>query len=135
MSYDIRWCVETLKENCYGDHFAVVHIPEYDSPTYNYHKMFVTCMDWDYKQGETDDDGNWHPVYYPMTDVLPKLRHGLAQLIEHPERYRQYEPENGWGTLSGAIRCINSWISELTDEDDWDCVCHEWPLDALWWRW
>lgn len=135
MSYDIRWCVETVKENCEGDHFAVVHTPEYDSPTYNYRNMFVACMDWDYHQGETDDGGNWHHVYYPMEDVLPKLRHGLAQLIEYPEKYRKYEPENGWGTLDGAIKCIGSWIAELTDEDDWDCVCRYWPLDALWWRW
>lgn len=125
MSYDIRWCVETVRENNDGERFVVVHIPEYDSPTYNYRKMFVACMGWDYKQGE----------YYPMAEVLPKLRHGLAQLTKHPEKYRQYEPENGWGTLNGAIRCIESWIDELTNEVDWDGVCHYWPISALWWRW
>lgn len=125
MSYDIRWCVETVRENNDGNRFVVVHYPEYDSPTYNYRKMFVACMDWDYRQGE----------YYPMTEVLPKLRYGLEQLVEHPEKYRQYEPANGWGTLNGAIRCIESWIDELTNDDNWDSVCHYWPLDALWWRW
>lgn len=125
MSYDICWCVETVRENNDGDRFVVVHTPEYDSPTYNYRKMFVACMDWDYKQGE----------YYPMAEVLPKLQRGLEQLVEHPEKYRQYEPENGWGTLDGAIRCIENWIDELTNKDNWDCVCHYWPLDALWWRW
>lgn len=125
MSYDICWCVETVKENNDGERFVVVHAPVYDSPTYNYRPMFVACMGWNYKQGE----------YYPMTEVLPKLRHGLAQLTEHPELYRQYEPENGWGTLEGAIRCIGSWIDELTNKDDWDSVCHRWPLGALWWRW
>lgn len=125
MSYDIRWCVETVRENNDGERFVVVHTPEYDSPTYNYRKMFVACMGWDYEQGE----------YYPMLDVLPKLRRGLAQLIEHPEKYRQYEPENGWGTLNGAIKCIESWIDELTNEDNWDSVCHYWPLDALLWKW
>lgn len=125
MSYDIRWCVETVKENNDGERFVVVHTPEYDSPTYNYRKMFVACMDWDYDQSK----------YYPMLTVLPKLRHGLAQLIEHPERYRQYEPENGWGSLNGAVKCLTSWIDELTNEDNWECVCHEWTLDALWWRW
>ena len=125
MSYDIRWCVETVRANNDGEKYVVVHAPEYDSPTYNYRKMFVACMDWDYDQGE----------YYPMLDVLPKLRHGLAQLIEHPELYRQYEPENGWGTLSGAVRCLTNWIDELTNDDKWNCVQHDWPLDALWWRW
>ena len=125
MSYDIQWCVETVRANRYGNKYAVVHTPECDSPTYNYRKMFVACMDWDYEQGE----------YYPMPDVLPKLRHGLAQLIEHPELYRQYEPENGWGTLNGAVKCLTNWIDELTNEDNWDCVQHDWPLDTLWWRW
>ena len=125
MSYDIRWCVETVCTNNDGKKFVVVHTPEYDSPTYNYRKMFVACMGWDYKQGE----------YYPMAEVLPKLRHGLAQLVKHPEKYRQYEPKNGWGTLNGASKCIESWIDELTNEDNWDSVCHYWPLDALWWRW
>lgn len=125
MSYDIRWCVETVRANKHGDKFVVVHTPEFDSPTYNYRKMFVACMDWDYDQG----------VSYPMLTVLPKLRHGLAQLIEHPERYRQYEPENGWGTLGGAVKCLTNWIDELTNEENWNCVQQEWPLDALWWRW
>lgn len=125
MSYDIRWCVETVSANNDGERFVVVHTPECDSPTYNYRKMFVACMGWDYRQGE----------YYPMAGVLPKLRHGLARLTEHPELYRQYEPENGWGTLDGAVRCLTNWIDELTDEDNWDCVQHTWPLDTLWWRW
>ena len=135
MSYDICWCVETVMPNNDGDNHCVVHIPEYDSPTYNYRKMFVACMDWDYSQSKQDDEGNWHPCYYPMADVVPKLERGLKELRKHPEKYRQYEPENGWGTLSGAIKCIKSWLNELDGEDNWDALTNEWPLEALWWRW
>ena len=135
MSYDIRWCLETVCENKDGEHFVVYHIPNCDSPTYNYRKMFVACMDWDYHQIEVDDDGNWHAAYYPMSEVLPKLQRGLKELTEHPERYRQYEPENKWGTLEGAVKCFNSWIGELTNEDDWDFIGHKWPIETLWWRW
>lgn len=135
MSYDIRWCVETVMADNDGEHFCVVHIPDYDSPTYNYRKMFVACMGWDYKQSEEDADGNWHPAYYPMEEVVPKLERGLRELQEHPGKYRQYEPENGWGTLSGAIKCIKSWLNELDGEDNWDAVTNEWPIEALWWRW
>lgn len=124
MSYDIRFCVQTVMPNKDGDCFAEVHRPEYDSPTYNYRPMFVACMDWDYKQGE----------YYPMTEVLPKLRRGLRELEEHPGKYRQYEPENGWGTLGGAIDCFRSWIHELT-EDNWYGPTYLWPIETLWWRW
>lgn len=58
MSYDIRWCVETVMPDVEGDCHAVVHTPRFDSPTYNYSKMFRACMDWDYKQGEMGEDGN-----------------------------------------------------------------------------
>lgn len=124
MSYDIRYCVQTVMPDKDGDCFAEVHRPEYDSPTYNYSKMFRACMDWDYEQGE----------HYPITEVLPKLRRGLSELETHPEKYRQYEPENGWGTLGGAIDCLRSWIHELT-EDSWDGPTYLWPIEALWWRW
>lgn len=133
MSYDIRWCVETVSENADGERFCVVHIPEYDSPTYNYRGMFCACMDWDYNQSELGDDGEYHTCYYPMAEVIPRLERGLRELQEHPERYRQYEPENGWGTLPGAIKCIRSWLDELL-VDDWG-VTSMWPIEALWWRW
>ena len=135
VSYDIRWCVETVAENADGEHFAVVRIPELDSPTYNYRDMFVACMGWDYSQSEQDEDGVWHTVYYPMSEVLPRLWRGLWELEGSPERYRQYEPENGWGTLPGAVRCIRSWLHELDGEDNWDALTKEWPVEALWWRW
>lgn len=134
MSYDIRWCVETVMPNNDGERFCVVRIPEYDSPTYNYSKMFRACMGWDYKQGEMGEDGNYRCAYYPMAEVVPKLEHGLRELREHPEAYRQYEPENGWGTLPGAIKCIESWLNEL-GEGNWDAITNEWPIESLWWRW
>ena len=135
MSYDIRYCVETVCENNDGDWFAVIGEPGRCSrPTYNYRDMFVACMGWDYHQGE----------YYPVAEVLPKLRRGLRELTEHPEEYRQYEPENGWGTLGGAIECLTEWVGELTpyeelpEGDRWrylDSPLYMWPVEALWWRW
>ena len=66
MSYDVRFAVETVKPNKYGQRFAVVRIPEYDSPTYNLRQMFVACMGWDYTQGE------WYPfdVFMPAIERL-----------------------------------------------------------------
>ena len=134
MSYDVRFCVETVRANNDGERYAVVHVPEYDSPTYNLREMFVNAMGWDYHQGS----------YYPMTEVYPKLRRGLDELTKHPERYRRYEPSNGWGTVKGAVRCIRDWIDELTplEEADPDEATantgegvRDWPLEALWWRW
>jgi hypothetical protein len=142
MSYDIRFCVRTTEPNLDGDRFVIVHTPEYYSPTYNYSKMFRACMGWDYETYWRDDDGIARRKYYHMPDVLPKLRRGLAELENRPEFYRQFEPENKWGTVEGAIKCIRSWILELTPPDEWgedeyvcDSVLRDWPLEALWWRW
>ena len=129
MSYDISFFVKTEHEDNEGNRFAVVHIPEYDSPTYNYRKMFVAAMDWDYRQGE----------YYHMPEVLEKIKLGLSRIEKDPLSYRKYEPENGWGTVEGAIKCMRSWIGELTQPEDgtydYDNVLCHWPIEALYWRW
>lgn len=129
MSYDIRWCVKTVCPNREGECFAVVKEPSLSSPTYNYHRMFVALMDWDYDQGE----------YYHMPEVLERLKTGLGRIKADPEAYRKYEPDNKWGTVEGARKCLESWVGELTPPDDgyydYDNVTCQWPLEALWWRW
>ena len=132
MSYDIRFCVKTEAPNNDGECYAVVHIPEYDSPTYNLRDIFAHCMGWDYRQGE----------YYHMPDVVVYRRRGLAELEAHPERYRKYEPGNGWGTIGSAVKCLRNWVDELTPLDElrdgmfaMDSVLWDWPLESLWWRW
>ena len=122
MSYDISFCVETAYPDKFGDTHVVVHTPEYDSPTYNLRDMFVACMGWDYKQG----------VYYPMADVLPKIKRGLAELTENLEKYKRYNPPNGWGDIEGARGCLANWVTEL--EDPWG-ITRTWPIEHLWWRW
>ena len=129
MSYGIRFYVQTVVPNLEGDRYALVHIPEYDSPTYNYRKMFVALMDWDYSQGE----------YYHMPEVLERLKTGLERIKADPEAYRKYEPKNKWGTVEGARKCLENWVDELTPPGDgyydYDNVMCQWPLEALWWRW
>ena len=136
MSYDIRFGVQTVCANNDGERFVVVHMPEYDSPTYNLSDMFRACMDWDYDQGE----------WYPMAEVLPRIERGIRELATNAAEYEQYNPPNGWGTLKGALECLRNWRSELVGGDDpllgdgnerflFDMVTYMWPLDALWFRW
>lgn len=122
VSYDISFCVQTVEANAEGDRFAVVGVPEFSTPTYNLRPIFVKAMDWSYKQGE----------YYPMTEVMPRLKRALRELREHPGDYRPLEPSNRWGTVESAIECITNWIEEL---EDWGGVTFMWPIDTLWWRW
>ena len=122
MSYDVRFGVETKMSDRWGEHFAVVHTPEYDSPTYNYYDLFRACMGWDYEHG----------VWYPMADVLPYIERGIHELSFNREKYRKYEPKNGWGSLDGALKCLRNWQAELGDPYG---VTYEWPLETLWFRW
>lgn len=141
MSYDVRFCVQTTSPNRDGECFVVVHVPEYDSPTYNYRKMFVAAMGWDYETYRKGDDGEYHSVYYPMAEAIAHIKKGLASIEADPEAYRKCEPGNGLGTVEGAIEVMRSWVLELTPSDQWpdgtymDSVLDTWPLESLWWRW
>ena len=107
MSYDIRFGVKVAgaPDDCY----AVIGNPEYDSPTYNLRDMFVKAMDWEYEQG----------VWYPVTEVLPKVRHGIEELTLHAKNYKRYEPRNGWGTIGSAILSLES-IVKYFSPNCWD---------------
>jgi hypothetical protein len=35
-------------------------------------------------------------------DVVPKIMHGYAELLNYPWRYKKHEAENGWGTVEGT---------------------------------
>ena len=115
MSYDIRVTVKV--EGC--DKYAVVGTPEYDSPTYNLRDMFVACMDWDYHQGEE----------YPAEFALEKLQKGLRELTTRREHYSRYNSPNGWGTIDGAIKSIDSaiiCIHECAEYYPMSCLYFEW---------
>lgn len=60
-------------------------------------------------------------------DVIPYIRIGLLELVNHPSKYKQYEAPNGWGTVEGCKRffrrilgdwdefCCDSWTEDLQD--------------------
>lgn len=60
-------------------------------------------------------------------DIMPRIADGLSELMKHPQKYKQYEAENGWGTIEGCKRffaqlindwtafCNDSWTSDLQD--------------------
>jgi hypothetical protein len=117
MSYDIRFGVKVAgADDCY----AVIGRPEYDSPTYNLRDIFVRSMDWDYHQGE----------WYKITEVLPRIKHGIIELTLHPQRYIKLEPES-WGTIGNAIKCLLS-VVDYFSADNWDADV---PIDCIYMRW
>lgn len=48
-------------------------------------------------------------------DVIPKIEQGYKELTMFPEKYKQYESPNGWGTVSGTVgfyaRILEAWHS------------------------
>ena len=37
-------------------------------------------------------------------DIIPQIQKGYSELLHYPEKYKQYEAENGWGTVDGTLR-------------------------------
>ena len=116
MSYDIEICVKVDgTENTY----ACVARPKYPSPTYNLGKMFRVCTGWDYTQGE----------WYKCSEVIDNINHGIQELSCNAKAYKQYEPDNGWGTISGAKQVLESLR---------DCIYEQAeniPINCLYVRW
>ena len=120
MSYDIRFGVKVAGAE---DVYAEIGRPEYDSPTYNDRDIFVACMGWDYQQGE----------WYSMTEVLPKIEHGIHELTHNAKAYRKLEPSNGWGGIGSALTALKSIIDWFNSWDrGWD---EDIPIECIYMRW
>ena len=48
-----------------------------------------------------------------IKDIMPSIVRGRDNLMFHPEKYKPYEAENGWGTVESTARffekIINCW--------------------------
>ena len=123
MSYDLRIGVKVEGT----DIIAVIGHPDVDQPTYNLRDMFVACMDWDYTQGE----------WYKVSEVYEKICRGIAELSGYPKKYKKFEPDNGWGTVSSALEALISLrdcIDDIVDPNGW----RGWntiPMKHLWVAW
>ena len=113
MSYDLELGVKTGS----GD-FVLTRIqPEHSSPTYNLGEMFRKSMGWNFKQGKE----------YRVDKVLDKILKGINELTYFPEKYKKYEPDNGWGSVSGALEDLESLAKAIKYSDV--------ALDELYVRW
>lgn len=54
-------------------------------------------------------------------DVMPYIVCAYRELSKYPERYKQYESPNGWGTIKGCIRFFDKIL------DDWKDFCEKYP--------
>lgn len=60
-------------------------------------------------------------------DIIPYIAKGYTELFMYPEKYKEYESPNGWGTVKGCREfffqilndwsafCSDSWFGDLKD--------------------
>lgn len=122
MSYDVRLSVKVEgAKDCY----AIVAQPEYDSPTYNIGTILRLAMGFDFKQG----------TWYKADEILPFIEHGIHELQFNGRRYKQYEPDNGWGNVGDALESLESLRECIRREVSGNYSWNEIPLNCLYVTW
>ena len=123
MSYDIRLGVKVEGT----DIIAVIDEPTYSSPTYNIGEMFRACTGWDFEQGE----------WYKVSEVWPKIEHGITELRMHASKYKKYNSPNGWGDVGTALNALESLSECIRDNvgEAYQCKWQSIPAEHLWVRW
>lgn len=95
MSYSISMRVRIHNTKCY----LSLGVTDANT-TYNLKQMIQKSTGLDWKNNQ--DNGYAYRI-------IPKIQQGFHNLTIHPEKYRQYEAENGWGTVE-QCRDFFAWI-------------------------
>lgn len=62
----------------------------------------------------------WRPLesgYTQAFQLIPSLRDGLAELQTFPDKYREFNPENGWGSYEALVGFVAEYLA----------ACERWP--------
>ena len=99
MSYNISFKVKVDGLNKY------VEIGECDANiTWNVRKIIVNSTGLEWK----NEANNGY-----CKDIIPSIIKGLQELQINGDKYKKYEPDNGWGTVKGTIQffkdIIDAW--------------------------
>lgn len=106
ISYDISFKVKVE-----GLEDTYVRVGECDANiTWNVREMIVKATGLEWKNEQNNG---------LCKDVIPYIANGYAELTKYPEKYKQYEAENGWGTVGGCKKFFRQIL------DDWDDFCND----------
>ena len=122
MSYDIMFAVKPA--GAPDGVYAAIGEPESAHPTYNVGEILRRSMDWDFDQGE----------WYSVTEVIPKIEKGIHELRFNGQKYKEYEPDNGYGDIGTALRSLEAIINWLSTEKEWTWNA-EVPIECIYVRW
>ena len=66
--------------------------------------------------------GLYYPLWRPdeigisvAKELIPFLKAGLILLTKYPEKFTEYLPQNGWGTLGNLIEVTNKYLDACMD--------------------
>jgi hypothetical protein len=63
----------------------------------------------------------WHPekvgIVYAK-DLIDPLKQGLERLVSEPEKYRAFNPENGWGSYDGLVKFVRRYLDACCENPD-----------------
>jgi len=65
----------------------------------------------------------WRPEEQGWTkasQLIEPLRAGLALLRSDPDRFKAFNPENGWGSYDGLVEFVESYLSACIEYPDAD---------------
>ena len=68
--------------------------------------------------GKTLYDILWRPDehgYYTAEDISELLDEGFNILLSDPEKFKQYNPKNGWGEYDGLVNFVYSYRNACWD--------------------
>ena len=59
----------------------------------------------------------WRPEEINATQakhITKALAVGLVELVSYPDKYKEYNPENGWGTYEGLVNFVMEYLRACT---------------------
>lgn len=65
----------------------------------------------------------WRPDEIGVTkaaQLIEPLRAGLAKLIAEPDRFRAFNPANGWGDYEGLVAFVQEYLHACEENPDAD---------------
>jgi len=58
------------------------------------------------------------PPYTKASEISELLDEGLNILLSDPDKYKQYNPENGWGSYDGLVSFVYRYRNATWDNPD-----------------
>ena len=76
-----------------------------------------------------NEAGLYKPVWRPEVweiktaqQLIDPLRAGLSILLNEPERFKKFDPDNGWGNYDGLVSFVRLYLAACEENPDAEVV-------------